>query len=73
MSIFLIAVSNPSVSPHGEEVKDAYVISKPMAMLPSKRKEVMQVLPMFADIYWIGGGTLGLILLIVLILALTRR
>jgi hypothetical protein len=28
---------------------------------------------MFADIYWIGGGTLGLLLLIVLIVLLVRR
>jgi len=35
----------------------------------------MQLLssPMFADIYWIGGSTIGLLLLIILIVALVRR
>jgi len=28
---------------------------------------------MLGDVYWIGGGSLGLILLIVLIVALVRR
>jgi hypothetical protein len=28
---------------------------------------------MFADIYWIGGGSIGLLLLIVLIVLLVRR
>lgn len=28
---------------------------------------------MFADVYWIGGGTIGLLLLIVLIVLLMRR
>jgi hypothetical protein len=28
---------------------------------------------MFADIYWVGGGSIGLILLIVLIVLLMRR
>jgi len=29
--------------------------------------------PMLGDIYWVGGGSLGLILLIILIVALVRR
>jgi hypothetical protein len=29
--------------------------------------------PMFSDIYWIGGGSIGLLLLIVLIVLLLRR
>jgi hypothetical protein len=29
--------------------------------------------PMLADVVWIGGGALGLILLILLILAVARR
>lgn len=28
---------------------------------------------MFSDIYWIGGGSIGLLLLIVLIVLLIRR
>jgi hypothetical protein len=31
------------------------------------------ITPMFGDVFWIGGGTLGLILLIVIIVALVRR
>jgi hypothetical protein len=31
------------------------------------------ITPMLADYIWIGGGTLGLILLIVLIVVLVRR
>jgi hypothetical protein len=29
--------------------------------------------PILGDIYWVGGGSLGLILLIILIVALVRR
>jgi hypothetical protein len=29
--------------------------------------------PVLSDIYWVGGGTLGLILLIVVIVLLVRR
>ncbi len=29
--------------------------------------------PVLADLYWIGGGSIGLILLIVLIVVLVRR
>jgi len=29
--------------------------------------------PVLADIYWIGGGSIGLILLIVVIVLLVRR
>jgi hypothetical protein len=29
--------------------------------------------PMLGDVYWVGGGSLGLILLIILIVALVRR
>ncbi len=44
-------------------------------MKPPIRKKTMSALitPMLGDVYWIGGGTLGLILLIVLIVALVRR
>jgi hypothetical protein len=44
-------------------------------MKPLIRKKTMSALitPMLGDVYWIGGGTLGLILLIVLIVALVRR
>ncbi len=31
------------------------------------------ITPMLGDIYWIGGSTLGLILLVILIVALVRR
>jgi len=31
------------------------------------------ITPMLGDVFWIGGGTLGLILLIVIIVALVRR
>ena len=31
------------------------------------------ITPMLGDIYWVGGGSLGLILLIVLIVVLVRR
>jgi hypothetical protein len=31
------------------------------------------ITPMLGDVYWIGGSTLGLILLIVVIVALVRR
>ena len=39
------------------------------------RKKTMSALItlMLGDVYWVGGGTLGLILLIVLIVALVRR
>ncbi len=33
----------------------------------------MQVIPLLADYIWIGGGTLGTILLIVIIVVLLRR
>jgi len=29
--------------------------------------------PMLGDVYWIGGGSLGLILLVILIVAVVRR
>lgn len=33
----------------------------------------MNLLPMLADIYWVGGGTLGLIIIIILVVLLLRR
>ena len=40
----------------------------------SKEKTMSALItPMLGDIYWIGGSTLGLILLIILIVALVRR
>ena len=49
--------------------------SKEGGIKPAVRKKTMSALitPMLGDIYWIGGGSLGLILLIVLIVALVRR
>ena len=52
-----------------------YVFFNGGRMKPPIRKKTMSALitPMLGDVYWIGGGTLGLILLIVLIVALVRR
>ena len=33
----------------------------------------LHTVPMLADYIWVGGGTLGLILLIVIIVVLVRR
>lgn len=33
----------------------------------------MPVLPMLADVIWIGGGTLGLIIIIVIVVLILRR
>ncbi len=54
----------------------AYVFcNKEGGIKPAVRKKTMSALltPMLGDIYWIGGGSLGLILLIVVIVALVRR
>lgn len=40
---------------------------------PSNKHMNTLIKPMFSDIYWIGGGSIGLLLLIVLIVLLLRR
>jgi len=53
----------------------SYVLFEAGGIQPPIRKKTMSALitPMLGDVYWIGGGSLGLILLIVLIVALVRR
>jgi len=42
-------------------------------MIASTSPILADVSPVFADVYWIGGGTLGLILIVLLIVFLARR
>jgi len=42
--------------------------------IPIKEKTMSALfLPMLGDIYWVGGGSIGLILLILLIVLVARR
>jgi hypothetical protein len=47
---------------------------KPLSRSALSAQEILvQPLPILADYIWIGGGTLGLILLIVIIVLVMRR